>query len=92
MTDEKVIMSDSGASIIDQLGGAVHPAKRSRSRRTRDRLITADLKQIKKQRFDEISIAWLAAAAGCSAGTFYFRFSDNDDFSMRSFSFILRSV
>lgn len=68
------------AVLVDHIGEAALPAKQMRSRATRDRLIAAGLEQIERQRFEDVSIASIAAAAGCSVGTFYFRFSDKDAF------------
>ena len=58
----------------------VLPAKLARSRATRDALVRAgrNLGEIKD--FDELSVAEIAAAAGCSVGSFYSRFSDKDGF------------
>lgn len=66
---------NAASEVVDVL-----PAKQARSRATRDALVRAgrDLCEIKD--FDELSVAEIAAAAGCSVGSFYSRFSDKDGF------------
>lgn len=54
------------------------PAKQARSRATRDALIEAGIRLVEERDFDTLSIAEIAAAAGCSVGAFYFRFADKD--------------
>jgi len=54
----------------------VLPAQQSRSRALRDRLIAEGLKLARTRSFDEVSIADLCGAAGCSVGAFYARFPD----------------
>lgn len=52
----------------------------TRSKATRDALIRAGRKLCESRDFDELSVAEIAAAAGCSTGSFYTRFSDKDGF------------
>lgn len=54
----------------------VLPAQQSRSRALRDRLIVEGLRLARTRSFDEVSIADLCGAAGCSIGAFYSRFPD----------------
>jgi AcrR family transcriptional regulator len=54
----------------------VLPAQQSRSRALRDRLIVEGLRLARTRSFDEVSIADLCGAAGCSIGAFYARFPD----------------
>lgn len=56
------------------------PAVQTRSKATRDALIRAGRKLCESKDFDELSVADIAAAAGCSTGSFYTRFSDKDGF------------
>ena len=56
------------------------PAKQARSRATRDALVRAGKKLCEIKDFDELSVAEIAAAAGCSVGSFYSRFVDKDAF------------
>ena len=56
------------------------PAVQTRSKATRDALIRAGRKLCESKDFDELSVAEIAAAAGCSTGSFYTRFSDKDGF------------
>jgi AcrR family transcriptional regulator len=56
------------------------PAKQARSRATRDALVQAGRNMCEIKDFDELSVAEIAAAAGCSVGSFYSRFSDKDGF------------
>jgi AcrR family transcriptional regulator len=58
----------------------VLPAKQARSRATRDALVHAGRNLCEIKDFDELSVAEIAAAAGCSVGSFYSRFSDKDGF------------
>ncbi|ETR76562.1 TetR family transcriptional regulator [Afipia sp. P52-10] len=58
----------------------VLPAKQARSRATRDALVRAGKKLCEIKDFDELSVAEIAAAAGCSVGSFYSRFTDKDGF------------
>lgn len=60
--------------------GFALPAKQARSRATRDALIGAGLRLVEERDFDALSIAEIAAAAGCSVGAFYFRFTDKDTY------------
>jgi len=56
------------------------PAKQARSRATRDALVRAGRNLCEIKDFDELSVAEIAASAGCSVGSFYSRFSDKDGF------------
>ncbi len=58
----------------------VLPAKQARSRATRDALVRAGRNLCEIKDFDELSVAEIAASAGCSVGSFYSRFSDKDGF------------
>ena len=58
----------------------VLPAKQARSRATRDALVQAGRNLCEIKDFDELSVAEIATAAGCSVGSFYSRFSDKDGF------------
>jgi AcrR family transcriptional regulator len=58
----------------------VLPARQSRSRATRDRLLAAGLALVEDRAVDEVSVADIAAAAGCSVGAFYNRFRDKESF------------
>ena len=57
-----------------------HPVKQSRARQTRDRLLAAGFRLLRRKQFDELSVADIARAAGCSVGSFYVRFVDKDQF------------
>lgn len=56
------------------------PAKQDRARETRDRLLAAGFKLLKRKHFDELSVADIARAAGCAVGSFYLRFADKDQY------------
>ena len=56
------------------------PVKQARSERTRDRLLAIGTQALELGSFDRTPIAALAAAAGCSVGTFYARFPDKEAF------------
>ena len=56
------------------------PAKQSRARKTRDRLLAAGFKLLRRKHFDELSVADIARAAGCAVGSFYLRFVDKDQY------------
>lgn len=58
----------------------VLPAKQKRSQKTRDALVRAGRNLCEIKDFDELSVAEIAAKAGCSVGSFYSRFSDKDGF------------
>jgi len=58
----------------------VLPVKQERSRKTRDALVRAGRNLCEIKDFDELSVAEIAAEAGCSVGSFYSRFSDKDGF------------
>jgi AcrR family transcriptional regulator len=64
------------ASEID----GVLPTKQQRARATRDRLIAAGFDLVETRDFDALSVAEIAATAGCSVGAFYVRFTDKDAF------------
>src|SRR6187551_2507775 len=57
-----------------------HPVKQSRARKTRDRLLAAGFKTLRRKHFDELSVADIARAAGCAVGSFYLRFVDKDQY------------
>lgn len=56
------------------------PAKQARSRARRDALVRAGKKLCEIKDFDDLSVAEIAAEAGCSVGSFYSRFTDKDGF------------
>jgi AcrR family transcriptional regulator len=62
------------------LPDGVLPVRQERGGRTRDRLMSAGGRLIAKRDFDSVSVADIAAAAGCSVGVFYQRFRDKDAF------------
>jgi AcrR family transcriptional regulator len=57
-----------------------HPVKQSRARQTRDKLLAAGFRLLRRKQFDELSVADIARAAGCSVGSFYVRFVDKDQY------------
>lgn len=63
-----------------ELAELVLPAKQARSRRTRDRLLTAGRELLNRGAFDATSINDVARDAGCSVGAFYQRFPDKEAF------------
>jgi AcrR family transcriptional regulator len=56
------------------------PVKQGRSQKTRDRLLAAGFKLLRRKHFDELSVAEIARAAGCAVGSFYQRFFDKDQY------------
>jgi len=56
------------------------PVKQSRSRKTRDQLLAAGFKLLRRKHFDELSVADIARTAGCAVGSFYLRFVDKDQY------------
>jgi AcrR family transcriptional regulator len=56
------------------------PAKQARSRAMRDAIVREGKKLCEIKDFDELSVAEIALAAGCSVGSFYSRFTDKDGF------------
>lgn len=56
------------------------PAKQGRSQKTRDRLLAAGFKLLRRRDFDQLSVAEIARAANCAVGSFYQRFFDKDQF------------
>lgn len=58
----------------------VLPVKQRRGEQTRDKLLRAGHRLIAKRDFDSMSVADIAAAAGCSVGAFYQRFRDKEAF------------
>jgi AcrR family transcriptional regulator len=56
------------------------PVKQDRARETRDRLLAAGFKLLRRKHFDELSVADIARAAGCAVGSFYLRFIDKDQY------------
>ena len=64
------------------------PVKQSRSEKTRDALLHTGTALLAAGGFDEVSIAQIAAASGCSVGAFYLRFQNKKAF----FEFLLDRV
>lgn len=56
------------------------PVKQDRAQKTRDRLLAAGFRLLRKKNFDELSVADIAKAAGCAVGSFYLRFVDKDQY------------
>lgn len=56
------------------------PVKQSRSQKTRDRLLAAGFKLLRRKDFDQLSVADIARAADCAVGSFYQRFFDKDQY------------
>jgi AcrR family transcriptional regulator len=56
------------------------PVKQTRAAETRDRLLSAGFKLLRRKRFDELAVADIARAAECSVGVFYVRFVDKDQY------------
>lgn len=56
------------------------PVKQSRAGKTRDRLLAAGFKLLRRRHFEELSVADIARAAGCAVGSFYLRFADKDQY------------
>ena len=56
------------------------PVKQSRAGKTRDRLLAAGFKLLRRKHFEELSVADIARAAGCAVGSFYLRFADKDQY------------
>lgn len=56
------------------------PVKQSRSQKTRDRLLAAGFKLLRRKDFDALSVADIARAANCAVGSFYQRFFDKDQY------------
>ncbi len=56
------------------------PVKQSRSQKTRDRLLAAGFRLLRRKDFDQLSVADIARAAGCAVGSFYQRFFDRDQY------------
>ncbi len=56
------------------------PVKQTRARETRDRLLAAGFKLLRRKHFDELSVADIARSAGCAVGSFYLRFVDKDQY------------
>jgi AcrR family transcriptional regulator len=56
------------------------PVKQDRAQKTRDRLLAAGFKLLRRKHFDELSVADIARAAGCAVGSFYLRFVDKDQY------------
>jgi AcrR family transcriptional regulator len=56
------------------------PTQQERSRRTRDALVAAAWALLQQRPWQEITVADIAAGAGCSVGSFYSRFKDKDAF------------
>ena len=64
------------------------PAKQQRSEKTHESLLQAGLDLLRNGLFDDISIAQIAASAGCSVGSFYLRFRNKEAF----FEFLIESI
>ena len=56
------------------------PVKQNRSQKTRDRLLAAGFKLLRRKDFDQLSVADIARAADCAVGSFYQRFFDKDQY------------
>jgi len=56
------------------------PVKQTRAQKTRDRLLAAGFKLLRRKHFDELAVADIARAAGCAVGSFYLRFADKDQY------------
>jgi len=56
------------------------PVKQTRARKTRDKLLAAGFKLLRRKHFDELSVADIARTAGCAVGSFYLRFVDRDQY------------
>jgi len=56
------------------------PVKQSRSQKTRDRLLAAGFKLLRRKDFDQLSVADIARTANCAVGSFYQRFFDKDQY------------
>jgi AcrR family transcriptional regulator len=56
------------------------PVKQGRSQKTRDRLLAAGFKLLRRKDFDQLSVADIARAADCAVGSFYQRFFDKDQY------------
>lgn len=56
------------------------PVKQVRARETRDKLLAAGFKLLRRKHFDELSVADIARAAGCAVGSFYVRFVDKEQY------------
>jgi AcrR family transcriptional regulator len=56
------------------------PVKQNRSQKTRDRLLAAGFKLLRRKDFDQLSVAEIARAANCAVGSFYQRFFDKDQY------------
>ena len=56
------------------------PVKQNRAGKTRDRLLAAGFKLLRRKHFEELSVADIARAAGCAVGSFYLRFADKDQY------------
>jgi AcrR family transcriptional regulator len=56
------------------------PVKQRRAEKTRDRLLAAGFRLLRRKHFEELSVADIARAAGCAVGSFYLRFADKDQY------------
>jgi len=56
------------------------PVKQSRAQKTRDSLLAAGFRLLRKKNFDELSVADIAKSAKCAVGSFYLRFADKDQY------------
>ena len=64
------------------------PAKQQRSEQTHEKLLQSGLDLLRDGVFDDISIAQIAARAGCAVGSFYLRFRNKEAF----FKFLIESI
>ena len=64
------------------------PAKQQRSEQTHEKLLQAGLDLLRNGLFNEISIAQIAARAGCAVGSFYLRFRNKEAF----FEFLVERI
>jgi AcrR family transcriptional regulator len=62
---------------IDDIDGVI-PANQARSREAQARLLKAGEQVFAKKGYDEAHVSDIAAAAGCSIGSFYRRFRDKE--------------
>ena len=64
------------------------PAKQQRSEQTHEKLLQSGLDLLRDGVFDDISIAQIAARAGCAVGSFYLRFRNKEAF----FEFLIERI
>ena len=56
------------------------PVKQTRAQKTRDSLLAAGFRLLRRKNFDELSVADIAKSAKCAVGSFYLRFADKDQY------------